>query len=71
MVMNDWHVAAVSSQVNSNGQYAGWLPCMQWCTRVFDQGADVTGRNVWRYESEGVFLFENEADRTAFLLRWA
>ena len=70
--MNSWYVASVQAPHQSTGFYHGWTPCMTWCKQVF-RGAETTpiymGRG-WRYCSEGVFEFEREADRTAFLLRW-
>ena len=70
--MNSWYAASVQAPHQSTGFYHGWMPCMDWCRQVFD-GAEtinlIQGRG-WRYCSEGVFEFERESDRTAFLLRW-
>ena len=71
--MNSWYVASVPMPQMPDGSYQGWTPCVEWCNQVFG-GAETTpiymGRG-WRYCSEGVFEFEREADRTAFLLRWS
>ena len=66
------YIASVQAPPWTGGSYQGWMPCMEWCRQVFG-GAETTnvymGRG-WRYCSEGVFEFERESDRTAFLLRW-
>ena len=41
----------------------GWYPCMVWC--------DTHLSNPWNYQSEGVFEFSSDSDRTLFLLRWS
>ena len=70
--MNSWYVASVQAPHQTDGKYQGWTPCMVWCREVF--GGSSTARLLfgqgWRYVSEGVFEFERESDRTAFLLRW-
>lgn len=69
--LNGWYVASVPPP--SWHPNRGWLPCIEWCRQVFG-GIPTTniymGRG-WQFISEGVFEFECEIDRTAFLLRWA
>ena len=70
--VNYWYVATVYPPTCKDGTYQGWTPCMTWCHETFG-GAPATSLTVgrgWRYVSEGVFEFEHEVDRTAFLLRW-
>jgi len=70
---NQWYVATVSPPPYPSGVYHGWTPCMDWCRTAFggDPAAPITVGAGWRYLSEGVFEFERELDRTAFLLRWS
>ena len=61
--LRGWFVASI--QAPSEDHWVGWVPCMDWCVRTFGtEGQD------WLYNSEGVFEFKNDADRTAFLLMW-
>jgi hypothetical protein len=59
-----WYVASVMPPEIT--PYRGWLPCIDWCEQKFGpSGQD------WLYNSEGVFEFKNDADRTMFALRWS
>lgn len=40
----------------------GWKPCIDWC--------DENCQKKWQYYGEGVFVFECEHEKLAFLLRW-
>jgi hypothetical protein len=68
MNYDNWLVAAIMTPKDQQYQYQGWSPCVRWCIQNFD--APLTSRR-WSYEGEGVFRFADEADLTAFLLRWS
>ena len=55
-------VVSVSPPQNSDGVYRGWSECMAWCEK--------NCRGRWFYETEGVFLFDQDSDASWFLLRW-
>ena len=70
--MNSWYAASVQAPPWDKGLYQGWTPCMDWCRTTFGPAptTNLIQGHGWRYCSEGVFEFERESDRTAFLLRW-
>jgi len=66
-VVHHWHprkTQYVAPVAVPAGAETWWL-IVKWC---FDQYGD-TG--TWRYDGEGVFVFDNDQDYALFLLRWA
>lgn len=59
--VTNWQVVSIPAP--NTKVYQGWSPCMDWCK--------ANCRDFWRYDTEGVFLFKEPADATAFLLRWS
>lgn len=45
------------------------LECWNWCIEQF--GLPVTRDINWKWDSYLTFYFANEADATAFVLRWS
>jgi len=61
--LRGWYVASIESP--SEDHWVGWSPCIDWCIQKFGPGGQ-----DWLYNSEGVFEFKNDADRTMFMLVW-
>lgn len=45
----------------------------EWCEQTFGPryDTDTNPNGVWAREHKGIFNFKNEADRTAFILKWS
>ena len=59
--MSEWKIVSVMAPETK--VYQGWSPCIDWC--------HANCKDYWKYDTEGVFLFKEPADATAFLLRWS
>jgi hypothetical protein len=73
MSLQGWHVVSISAPDHfENGRmvpYRGWTDCIEWC--LDNIGPEEWPHSSWRYVSEGVFEFRNEAHATWFKLRWS
>lgn len=71
--LTGWYVASVmppvDETINGKYRYQGWLPCIDWCEKMF--GESSMDNYCWRFISEGVFEFREESQYLLFLLRWA
>ncbi len=75
--LSGWYVACIMAPTLTMKEYLatyqGWRPCIEWCEdhfgRAYERNEYEPAR--WRFVSEGVFEFQEEKDRTLFLLRWA
>jgi hypothetical protein len=48
--------------------YRGWTDCIEWCRENI---GPEWPHSPWRFVSEGVFEFEQQAHAAWFMLRWA
>ena len=68
-----WHVVSIPAPDHfENGRmvpYRGWTDAIQWCRDNI--GPEEWPSPSWRYVSEGVFEFEQQAHAAWFKLRWA
>ena len=67
-----WHVVSIPAPDHfENGRmvpYRGWTDCIEWCR---DNIGPEWPHSRWRFVSEGVFEFHNEAHAAWFMLRWS
>ncbi len=66
-----WIVDCYLESHSITGNISTWEEITQWCIDTLGEQGDVWSRQAERwYLNGGMFWFRNEADRTAFLLRW-